>query len=49
MVGKVKAINVEEKNTLDEDKVISQFILERSSYKKLAPKLGVAKLHFVSG
>ncbi|XP_042028358.1 uncharacterized protein LOC121775342 [Salvia splendens] len=43
MVGKVKGYKRGEKKTVDEVKVRSLSVLERSSYRVMAPKLGVSK------
>ncbi|KAL1554912.1 hypothetical protein AAHA92_15416 [Salvia divinorum] len=43
MVGKVKGYKHADKQVIDEEKVRNLSVLERSSYRKMAPKLGVSK------
>ncbi|KAL1556343.1 hypothetical protein AAHA92_11986 [Salvia divinorum] len=43
MVGKVKGYTHADKQVIDEEKVRNLSVLERSSYRKMAPKLGVSK------
>ncbi|XP_047961430.1 uncharacterized protein LOC125206185 [Salvia hispanica] len=44
MVGKVKGYKRGEKTTVDEERVRTLSVLERSTYRVMAPKLGVSKM-----